>query len=511
VSFQQIVFDVFGAISGTVQIISAIGAFVMVFVMIFLERAEQRTIAMWIVVMLCLPLAIGLSILMDLPVGLFFVAGFFLYLCFGQTYYQRKQFALKNATDQYLARVKAEALEELNSKHTTPENEEGIRFARSMLEIGGSTFSDNNDIKVYTKGDPFFEDLLDDLSKAEKFINVEYYIVRNDDVTNRFMDILIDKAKNGVEVRFMVDSIGFKMGPKARIKEFEKAGGQFKLFHKAITVLLSPKKQHRNHRKLAVIDGKVGYVSGFNIGDEYMGKGALGSWRDTGVRVNGTGVIPINIRFFMDWGYATKKRLDVDSSDIEKFFPLDKSKEYGSDIMQLISGGPDTRNNPIEYQYLKLINTAKRTLYIHTPYLVPNGEVKKALILSASSGVDVRIIMPDKPDHLFVFWSSILHAGELMKSGVRIYQYTKGFVHSKTFVADEEFCSVGSANLDHRSMRLNFETNAMIYSKKIGKIMHDAFLEDLLHCKEYTMEEYDGLTRWERAKISFARLFNSLA
>lgn len=503
--------DAYGIFSVAVQCASAILAVVAVLVMIFFERAEQRTIAMWLTVMIFLPLAVGLGLVLTLPVGLFFTVAFFVYLCFGRTYYQKKLFGIKNVTDRQLAGIQAEAMEELNRQHMTPENEDGIRFAKSMLGVGGSTFSNNNDIKVYTLGEPFFEDFLEDLSKAEKFINVEYYIVRNDEVTNRFMDILIEKAKSGVEVRFMVDAIGFKLGPKRRMKEFKEAGGQFKLFHRAITVLLSPKKQNRNHRKITVIDGKIGYITGFNIGDEYMGKGELGFWRDTGVRVMGNGVIPVNARFFMDWGYATKDKLDANSDKMDLYFPIDEKAEYGNDIMQIISGGPDTKNNPIEFQYLKLINAAKNTLYIHTPYLVPSNEIQKALILSAASGVDVRIIMPDKPDHLFIFWASILHSGELMKHGVRIFQYTKGFVHSKTFVADGAFCSVGSANLDQRSMRLNFETNAMIYSKKIGEIMHNAFLEDLKGCEEYTLEKYDGLTGWEKAKISFARLFSSLA
>ncbi|MDR0309856.1 MAG: phospholipase D-like domain-containing protein [Candidatus Methanoplasma sp.] len=328
----------------------------MIIVLIFLERAEPRTIAMWIAVLLFLP-----------------VIGFFIYLCFGQTFYQRRQFAIKNISDHKLAFLKAEALEEINSAHVTPENEEGLRFARAMLEAGGSLYSSDNDLRLYTLGDPFFKDLLNDLSKAKKFIHVEYYIVRNDEITNRFMDILIEKAKSGVEVRFMADAIGFKLGPKKRIKELKKAGGEFKLFHRTITVLLSPRKQNRNHRKLAVIDGTVGYVSGFNIGDEYLGKGAMGFWRDSGVRVEGSGVIPINARFSMDWGYATRNQLDARIDDLDMYFPIEKETRHGDGIMQLISGGPDTKNNPIELQYLKLINVAKRTLYIHTPYLVPSS------------------------------------------------------------------------------------------------------------------------------------------
>lgn len=466
----------------------------MVLILIFLERADPRTIAMWIAVLIFIP-----------------VIGFFIYLCFGQTFYSRRQFSVKNVEDHEIEDLKAEALEEINRERVTAENAEGLRFARAMLEAGGSAYSNNNDINMYTDGQPFFDDLFKDLRKAEKFIHAEYYIIRNDVVTNEFMNILIEKAKAGVEVKLMVDAVGFNSGPKERIKELRKAGGEFALFHRTLTVFFSPRKQNRNHRKIAVIDGDVGYVSGFNIGDEYLGKGEMGGWRDTGVRVEGHGVVPMNLRFFMDWGYATKNKLDAKTADIEKYFPLDSEKYYGKDIMQLVSGGPDTKNNPIELQYLKLINVAKKTLYIHTPYLVPSSEIQKALILAASSGVDVRIIMPDKPDHLFVYWISILNAGELLGSGVRVFRYRGGFVHSKTLVADGEFCSVGSANIDQRSMRLNFETNAMIYSKDIGQEMIDAFMDDLEHCDEYTMEQYSKLTRSENFKISFARLFSPLA
>jgi cardiolipin synthase len=322
------------------------------------------------------------------------------------------------------------------------------------------------------------------------------------------MDILIEKAKEGVEVKLMVDAIGFPDGLDKRIKEFRKAGGEFELFHRSVTVFLSPKKNNRNHRKLMVIDGTIGYVSGFNIGDEYLSKGEAGRWRDTGLRIVGQSVLAINLRFFMDWGYASGRHLDLNAENGEKYFPINNSEYYGDDVMQLISGGPDTKNNPIELQYLKIISTAKSTLYIHTPYLVPSDNVMKGLILSARSGVDVRIIMPDKPDHLFVFWASIMNAGDLMKNGIRIYRYSGGFVHSKTLVADGRYCSIGSANLDQRSMTLNFETNAMVYSNLIGESMRKAFLEDLHHCTEYSLGDYDRLTRWQNFKMSVARLFS---
>ena len=463
---------------------------VIILFLIFFERSDPRAISLWMAVMLLLP-----------------AIGFFIYLCFGQTFYRRRHFMIKNLTDEHIFRIKEESLKELRKTKAFTGNEEEIRFAKSMMDAGRAFYSANNRLDLCLRGEEFFKLMFEDLRKAKKFIHAEYYIIRDDKLSNEFMDILIQKAKERVEVKLMVDAVGFSKGLRKRIRELKKAGGEFELFHRAVTVFLSPKKNNRNHRKLMAIDGTIGYVSGFNIGEEYL-DGGEGKWRDTGLRVEGQSVVAIDLRFFMDWGYATGRHLDLNSESDEKYFSLNNSEYYGNDIMQLISGGPDTKNNPVELQYLKIINTAKKTLYIHTPYLVPSDNVMKCLILSASSGVDVRVIMPDRPDHLFVYWISILNADELMKNGVRIYRYKGGFVHSKTLVADEEYCSIGSANLDQRSMTLNFETNAMVYSKEIGKAMHDAFLADLDHCAEYSSEEYEKLTSWQNFKISVARLFS---
>lgn len=465
---------------------------VLILILIFYERADPKSIALWMAVMLFIP-----------------AIGFFIYLCFGMTFYRKRSFELKNLNDEHIAKGVEDAVKILDNE-PNPSSDE-IRLLRTMTAASGAVFSTNNDIRAFTEGQDFFESLFRDLRGAKKFINAEYYIIRNDRLSNEFMDILIEKAKSGVEVRLMIDAIGFNSGPKKRIKELKDAGGKFKLFHKVITVLLSPKKNNRNHRKIAVIDGTIGYVSGYNIGDEYLGKGEMGFWRDSGVRIEGNGVINVNLRFFMDWGYAYGEVLDIESEEMLKYFSLDDPIHYGEDVMQLISGGPDTKNNPIELQYLNMIYTARKKLYIHTPYLVPSENVKKALISAACSGTDVRIIMPDKPDHLFVFWVSLLNAGELMENGVRVFQYKGGFVHSKSIVADGVYSSIGSANLDQRSMTLNFETNVLMYSEKIGKTMEEMFIGDLEHCEEYTLEKFNQLGRWDRFKISVARLFSSLA
>ncbi|MBP5684871.1 MAG: cardiolipin synthase, partial [Candidatus Methanomethylophilaceae archaeon] len=342
---------------------------------------------------------------------------------------------------------------------------------------------------------------------AKKFIHLEYYIIRNDELGNELMQILTEKVKEGVEVKLLTDDFGWGKGPQKAIKAFQKAGGEFALFHKVFTLMFSPKKNNRNHRKLAVIDGKVGYCGGFNIGDEYLGKGPLGFWRDTAVRVVGAGIIPIHMRFEMDWEYASKSTLDIASyyKDVE----IDQS---GDAKMIAVSGGPDVAAfNPIRMEYITLINNAKKSVYIHSPYFIPDNSLRDSLSLAAARGVDVRIIIPDKPDHLFVFWNNISSAYDVMGNGVRVFMYNRGFVHSKTMVVDEEFCSVGSANFDDRSLVLNFETNMVIMSKDIGKQMTDAFNEDLEYCTEYKREQFENLTFIQSIRVAISRLFANLA
>jgi cardiolipin synthase len=257
---------------------------------------------------------------------------------------------------------------------------------------------------------------------------------------------------------------------------------------------------YRNHRKIAVIDGRIGYCGGYNIGEEYLGRGPLGNWRDSAVRIMGPGVDQLQIRFLQDWLFASREEVTTPSQYLRAV------PEESSAMLQQVSSGLDTTQEWVKQSYIKMISMARESCYIQTPYFIPDPSVKDALRVAAASGVDVRVMIPCKPDHPFVFWASQSFCADLLGAGVRSFKYNKGFLHAKTFVVDGKVGSVGSANIDPRSFRLNFETNVIIFDAAFCAQMRDAFLADQSVCTELTSEAY-AKRRWVvRFKEPFCRL-----
>lgn len=462
---------------------------IFIIVLFFAERVNPTKVVMWAMVFLVFP-----------------VGGFVLYLLIGQTFYSRHTFKTKWINDQMLKEYYTKEL--AYTKDESIKDREYSDIGRTILSAGGTFFSEGNETVLYTEGEEMFSSLFYDIRKAEKYIHLEYYIIRNDDLGNRLMALLTEKVRSGVEVRLLTDDFGIGKGPKKAIWEFRKAGGEFSAFHRIITLLLSPKKNNRNHRKIACIDGKVAYCGGFNIGDEYLGKGRLGHWRDCAVRIQGPAIGGLELRFEMDWSYATHTQW----TDFNTYYPEALLSHTGGECAAVVSGGPDTaEDNPVLMQYLEMIRRARRTVHIETPYLIPNDSLYHQLVLAADSGVEVEIIIPDKPDHLFTYWNNISNADRLMKKGIKVFMYHNGFVHAKTIVVDGDICSVGSANLDDRSMVLNFETNLLILSKKLGSELETAFAKDLACCTEYSHEEYLKTKSKSRLRIALSHLVSNLA
>ena len=265
----------------------------------------------------------------------------------------------------------------------------------------------------------------------------------------------------------------------------------------------------RNHRKIVVIDNKIGFVGGFNVGDEYLGKDdKFGYWRDTHIKFKGSAVKDLNLRFLADWRYATKEEVTLNH-----VLEINEDELKKSNIgMQIVSSGPDLSDRyEIKLAYLKMIQKAKRYLYIQSPYLIIDNSISDSLKLAAASGVDVRIMLPGKGDHPFVYWANLVYAGELIKEGVKVYHYDRNaFLHAKTIVIDGKICSIGTANMDTRSFELNFEVISVIYSEKIAKEQKYEFEKDMMKCEELTIEKYNKRSTIVKVKESISRLLSDI-
>ena len=364
-----------------------------------------------------------------------------------------------------------------------------------------SPYRTNNSVKTYHEGVEKFKDLLNDIEKAKTYIHMEYYLMHDDHLGMLIMEALTKKAKEGVEVKLMYDGMGNAANVPGFRSKLKKAGGEAKLFLPPRGIRIN----YRDHRKIAVIDGKIGYVGGLNIGDEYVSKARkFGFWRDSHIRVEGDAVKDLELRFMMDWNFTKGRKLKIEP----KYFP---DVEYTGNInMQIISSGPDCKWDSIQYTYFKMINEANKRIYIATPYFVPDDSILEALRTAALSGVDVRVIIPANPDHPFVYYGSINYIGELMDAGVKCYEYTKGFIHSKVMTIDGLVTSVGTANMDIRSFKLNFEVNAIIYDKEITKEFDRQFNIDFNDCMLLTKEIYENKGRITRFKEAVARLISPL-
>jgi cardiolipin synthase len=309
------------------------------------------------------------------------------------------------------------------------------------------------------------------------------------------------KAREGVKVRILYDDLGNEI-PRRKYQPLIEAGGKVSGFYRALIPQVSFRINYRNHRKIVVIDGTVGFIGGFNVGDEYLGLGPLGAWRDTAVRIRGAAVRALQLRVVLDWNYATKEGLSLTPTYFSQF------SHVGTAAIQIVSGGPDTTWNPPREQYVKMVGSAKRTCYLQTPYFIPDVSVMTALRIAALSGVDVRIMVPTKPDLPFVHWASLSNVGELLDAGVRVFSYDEGFLHAKTITVDDMVTSIGSANWDLRSFKWNFETNAVIYDRTFGETYRAIFEDDMKRSTEITRATYAARSGVTRFKEATCRLFS---
>lgn len=375
---------------------------------------------------------------------------------------------------------------------------------RLLRSVPGPGMTCHNEVTVLTNAEEAYKAILEAIGMAEDHIHLDYYTIRNDGIGRRFKEALIAKARQGIEVRVIYDGIGSYELDEAYLGELRAAGVETKCFLPALIAFLDKRINYRNHRKIVVVDGKVGFLGGINIGDEYLGGNPkLGFWRDTHLRISGEAVLSLQGTFLKDWEYVSGIRIKD-----ERYFPP-QSSESGQRV-QIVSGGPDAEEDSILAVTFAAIGGAKERIYIATPYFIPNAGIIQALKVAALSGVDVRIILPGIPDTRIVYWASLSYAKELLGAGVKFYQYQKGFMHAKVILVDDRLASVGTANMDLRSFYKNFELNAIIFDRSTVHRLERDFLQDLKDSKELRPEHYARRFGLHSFKEILARLLSPL-
>ncbi len=461
-------------------------------IIVFFERRSPQAVWTWLLLLYFIP-----------------IVGFILYLIIGQDYHKNKMFKAKEIEGElkYAVRRQEETIYYRQLKMTSPALNRFRDLVLYNLEAGQAVLTDNNDIRIYTDGKEKFHALIEEMKRAKKYIHVQYYIIRNDEVWQDIEKVLIEKAHEGVEVRVLFDSMGCRTMHKRDWDRLKREGIRVAEFFPAILGQLQMRVNYRNHRKIVVIDGKVGFVGGFNVGREYIGKDEkFGYWRDTHLCIEGAAVTSLAVRFVLDWNYAAHENLFLE----DHLFEIPQYDRHGFDPVQIISSGPDSQTKTIHDNYLHLIHSARNHVYIQTPYFIPDASILDALKIASRSGVDVRIMIPCKPDHPFVYWATYSYIGEMVAAGAKCYVYNNGFLHAKTLSVDGMVACVGTANMDIRSFGLNFEVNATIYSERTVQRLERAFENDMTMSTQVTRKIYEERNLLIRFKEQFSRLLSPL-
>lgn len=476
--------------SNIVTIIFAINVIISLTI-IFLERKDPSATLAWIMVLFLVP-----------------VLGIILYFLFSQNIARKKIFKLTKFEEDIMETALEEQLLQLENdtfNYSNNEEKKHKDLIRLNMLNDNAYLTQNNSIEIITDGNKMYDRLIEDIDRAEKAINIEFFIVKKDQAGLGLITALARAASKGIEVRFLVDAMGGRQISHRDLRVITEAGGRVAFFFPPRIKHLNVKFNYRNHRKIVVIDNKIGYLGGFNIGNEYLGKKKkFGHWRDTHMRVTGGCVQDMNARFILDWRTSSDENLVVSEVYIEE------GVKAGRTPIQIVSSGPDSTEFAIKRGYLKLISSAKRNIYIQTPYFVPDVSIFEALYTAAKSGVDVRIMIPSMPDHMFVYWATYSYVGELIEAGARVYIYDNGFMHAKTISVDGEVSSVGSANFDIRSFQLNFEGNAFIYDAAETYKLESIFEHDMTKSHELTLELYKQRSIVIKFKEGISRLLSSL-
>lgn len=387
------------------------------------------------------------------------------------------------------------------SLEDTSLSSDALQMVKMINELCHYPISLNNTIEVFTDGATKFESLKKDLQNATSSIWLQYYIFLDDKIGNEIADLLIEKARAGLDVRIIYDHVGSFSAKRRFFKHMKVAGVDVHPFFRVTFPQLANRINWRNHRKIVIIDSRIGYIGGMNIADRYNKKLSEGAiWRDTHFRVTGDIVRSLTLSFAIDWSFLKDEPLLP-----MKFDDLEQRRDgIGA---QLITSGPTDSHGNIVLAFLRTISSAKKCIYIQTPYFLPTDSLLQALEASSAARVDVRIMIPHHPDSILLSYASFSYITRCLKSGIKVYLYEPGMLHAKAIIIDDEITSAGSCNFDFRSFENNFEANLFIYDKALNRGMKDIFFTDLEHCKKLTYSIWHKRPWWQRATESVVRLF----
>ncbi|MBD5248447.1 MAG: cardiolipin synthase [Barnesiella sp.] len=443
------------------------------------NRNPVKSLA-WITVLLMLP-ALGLV----------------LYFLFGRSIRNKRYVSRKNRR-RLKKHEKAKAFD-ADSSGLSVENAQQVRLGQSLI---GAPYYEGNSAVIFHNGKDKFDSLFCDLKKARKFIYLQYYIFEDDKIGNQLADILVSKAKAGVKVKVIYDHLGNFKVKRSFYKRMREAGVEVYPFFKLTLLRPGARINWRNHRKLCLIDGNVGYLGGMNVADRYIDGGKFDVWRDLHLRVTGPILRSFNHSFCYDWNFMGRP-IPEDFAEVEV-------KPAGDIGMQFITSGPTAQWGNISLIFLKAIGNAKKSIYIQTPYFLPTEGLLRALQAAALSKIDVRVMIPRRSDSAMLSHASFSYIKDCLRSGIKVYLYEPGMLHGKFIIVDDDFVTVGSSNFDFRSFEHNFEANLFIYSKEFNARMTRVFMQDLTESTRVLPYDWDHRPRLDKMKQSVMRLFSPI-
>ncbi len=464
----------------TISVLNLIIAF-----LIFANRRSYEEKMIWIIIILFIP---------------FF--GLIFYLFFGLDYSMIRKRRGSLYTEEQLQSVEEPTT--YPTKFIKDFNNE-LDFFKLIDSLAHKRIRFNNKTTLLNNGDEFFPKLFEELEKAEEYIHLQYFIIKDGEITDQLIEILCRKANEGVEVRALFDYFG-AMSFKG-VKKLRTAGVNIRLFNPLSIQILFDGINYRNHRKITVIDGKVGFTGGINIGDEYNHKDKYyGFWRDSHIMIEGDAVKGLHTIFIKDWYYTTNE--DLLTSKYLESYPVESHGEKCG--VQILDDGPDNDRTILKDVYFKAIMEAQKSIKISTPYLIPDTEILKAIKVVAMSDVKVQILVPGKPDKKIVYQATMSYFEELLDCGCEIYFYGKNFMHSKTLVIDDHIASIGTTNIDFRSFHLHFENTAMLYNDPTIYKIIESFEDDLKMSNKIDRVLWKKRGYHKRIIQTFAKIFSPM-